>query len=84
MALSIKNKEVETLTRRLAEQTGESLTQVILTSLRDRWERVSGRKDAPDLREEIGRIQTRMAGLKRLDSRSDEEILGYDVDGVPH
>lgn len=84
MALSIKNKEVETLTRRLAEQTGESLTQVILTSLRDRWERMSGRKDAPDLREEIGRIQVRMAGLKRLDSRSDEEILGYDVDGVPH
>lgn len=84
MALSIKNTEVETLTRRLAEQTGENLTQVILTALRDRWERVSGRRDVPDLREEIGRIQARVAGLKRLDARSDEEILGYDVDGVPH
>lgn len=84
MALSIKNTEVETLTRRLAERTGESLTQVILTALQDRWERMSGRKETPDLREEIGRIQARMAGFKRLDSRSDEEILGYDADGVPH
>lgn len=84
MALSIKNDEVERLTRTMAEQTGESLTQVILTALRDRWERLSGRRDVPDLREEVQRIQARMAGLPRLDSRTDEEILGYDPDGVPH
>lgn len=84
MALSIKNDEVERLTRTMAEQTGESLTQVILTALRDRWERLSGRREVPDLREEVQRIQARMAGLPRLDSRTDEEILGYDSDGVPH
>lgn len=84
MALSIKNDEVERLTRTMAEQTGESLTQVILTALRDRWERLSGRREVPDLREEVQRIQARMAGLPRLDSRTDEEILGYDPDGVPH
>ena len=84
MALSIKNDEVERLTRTMAEQTGESLTQVILTALRDRWERLSGRRDAPDLREEVQRIQARMARLPRLDNRTDEEILGYDPDGVPH
>ena len=84
MALSIKNDEVERLTRTMAEQTGESLTQVILTALRDRWERLSGRREVPDLREEVQRIQARMAGLPRLDSRTDEDILGYDPDGVPH
>lgn len=84
MALSIKNDEVERLTRSMAEQTGESLTQVILTALRDRWERLSGRRDAPDLRDEVHRIQSRMARLPRLDNRTDEEILGYDPDGVPH
>jgi len=84
MALSIKNDEVERLTRTMAEQTGESLTQVILTALRDRWERLSGRRDVPDLKEEVQRIQARMAGLPRLDGRTDEEILGYDPDGVPH
>ncbi len=45
---------------------------------------MSGRQDTPDLRNEIKRIQDRMACLDRLDSRSDEEILGYDQDGVPH
>ncbi len=83
MALSIKNNEVERLTRTMAEQTGESLTQVILTALRDRWERLSGRREVPDLRQEVQRIQARMAGLPRLDHRTDEEILGYDSDGVP-
>ena len=84
MPLSIKNDEVERLTRAMAEQTGESLTQVILTALKDRWERMSGRQDTPDLRDEVKRIQERMARLPRLDNRSDEDILGYDMDGVPH
>lgn len=84
MPLSIKNDEVERLTRAIAAETGESLTSAILTALRDRWERMKGRQQLPDLRNEIKRIQDRMACLERLDSRTDEEILGYDQDGVPH
>jgi len=82
MPLSIKNTEVERLTRVMADQTGESLTQVILTALQDRWEKMSGRQDVPDLREEVARIQGRMSLLKLRDHRTDEEILGYGPEGV--
>jgi antitoxin VapB len=84
MPLSIKNEEVERLTRAIAAETGESLTSAILTALQDRWERMKGRQQVPDLRQEIKRIQDRMACLERLDDGTDEEILGYDQDGVPH
>lgn len=46
--------------------------------------RLSGRRIAGDLAGEILRIGARCAALSDLDSRSPEEILGYDHDGVPH
>lgn len=83
MALSIKNEEVDRLARELADRTGESLTQVILTALRERLERVAGRSTGPNLREDVRRIQERIAALELLDTRTDDEILGYDERGLP-
>src|SRR5215471_3622180 len=40
MPLSIKNDALERLARRLADETGESLTSAILISLEERWERL--------------------------------------------
>lgn len=83
MALSIKHPEADRLARELAEATGESLTEAVLRSLRERLQRVSGRRRAIVIREEIARIQRRIAELPILDARSDEEILGYDELGIP-
>lgn len=83
MALNIKNEEARRLARQLAEATGESMTQAVTTALRERLERVEGRRRARGLAEEIARIQERIARLPRLDGRSDEEILDYDHRGLP-
>lgn len=84
MALSIKNPEVDHLARELASVTGESLTEAISKAIKERLERETGRRrTANRLRDEIKRIQKRVARLPRLDVRSDEELIGYDKRGLP-
>lgn len=83
MALSIKHPEADRLARELAAATGESLTEAVIASLRERLARQTGRWHAPRLRQDIDAMQERIAGLPVLDDRSDEEILGYDDDGLP-
>src|SRR5690349_13910318 len=83
MALSIKNPEAESLARELARITGESLTQAVTRAIRDRLVRETARGNDATLREDIRRIQRRVAKLPVLDGRAPEEILGYDADGLP-
>ena len=83
MPLSIKNPEADRLARELAETTGETLTDAVLTALRERLQRVTGRRRSVGLREEIARMQERVARLPVLDERTGDEILGYDEHGVP-
>ena len=83
MPLNIKNAEADRLARELAELTGETLTEALTIALRERLERESGRKRALGLREEIARIQERVARLPLLDRRTDEDIIGYDEHGLP-
>jgi antitoxin VapB len=83
MTLSIKNPEADRLARQLAETTGETLTEAVIAALRERLQRITGRRRAGGLGDEIARIQERIARLPRLDERSDEEILGYDELGLP-
>jgi antitoxin VapB len=83
MALSIKNQETERLARLVAEQTGESLTGAIEQALRERWERLQRKPKEPELVEHLLEIANRVAALPVLDDRSDDEILGYDENGLP-
>ena len=82
MALSIKDDETDRLARELAKATGESLTEAIRESLRQRLERerVCRRND---LSVGVRRIQDRLARLPVCDPRSGDEIMGYDKHGLP-
>ena len=82
MALSIRNKEAERLAREVARETGETITEAIMRSLEERLLRLSGRRTATDLAEEILRIGSRCAALPDVDTRTADEILGYDENGV--
>ncbi len=82
MALSIKNVRAERLARQVAQETGESLTMAVLHSLEERFEKLKGRRTAPDLVETILSISARCSDLPDLDDRSPEAILGYDVHGA--
>ena len=83
MALSIKNPEADRLARELARLMGESLTEAVIQALRERLQREQGRKRGPALFEEVRRIQEHVAALPVRDTRSPEEILGYDAHGLP-
>ncbi len=83
MALSIKHPEADRLARQLASATGESLTDAVLNSLRERLRREQGRQRAPRLRDELRAIRERCAKLPVYDGRTPDEILGYDDAGLP-
>jgi antitoxin VapB len=83
MALSIKNQEAERLARLVSKETGESLTGAIEQALRERWERLQRKPKEPVLVEHLLEIANRVAALPVLDNRSDDEILGYDENGLP-
>ncbi len=71
------------LARRLAAHIGESLTDAIITALRERLRREQGRTRVPRLRDQIRAIRQRCAALAVKDRRSADEILGYDATGLP-
>jgi antitoxin VapB len=83
MALSIKNDEADRLVRELAHLTGESLTEAVIISLRERLERKRAETDNRPLAERLMEIGRRCAALPVLDDRSADEILGYDENGLP-
>lgn len=83
MALTIKHDEAAKLAQELARLTGESLTEAVLQALRERLKRESDRRSTPGMREEVTRIQARIARLPHRDTRRDEELIGYDNSGLP-
>jgi antitoxin VapB len=82
MAISIKNDRAEKLARQVAAETGESLTEAVIHSLEERLERLPGRQSAPDLAATLMSISRRCSALPDLDTRSPEQILGYDDKGA--
>jgi len=84
MALSLKDKETDSLARQVASLTGETLTEAIRTSLRERLRHEQlKRGEGPELAKALEEIAKRCAALPVLDHRSDDEILGYDENGIP-
>lgn len=81
MALNIKDPETDRLVRELAALTGESITTATRKAVVQRLEAVRRRsRPRRDLRGIIERGRARTV----RDARTPEEIIGYDVDGIPH
>jgi len=83
MALSIENEETERLARLLANETGETLTQAIKQSLHERTERLRRQRRIRAKSDSIEEILRRVDAMPTLDSRSGNEIFGYDERGFP-
>ena len=83
MPLSIKDPEADELARKLARSTGETITQAVVSALRERLAREQRKHEAIEsIVEEIMDIGRHCASLPLLDTRSADEILGYDEHGV--
>ena len=85
MPLNIKNGEAHRLAKELAELTGASITEAVTAALKEAVARARSRGVAARdrLLAEIDEISRHCASLPVLDSRSAEEILGYDEKGMP-
>lgn len=80
MALNIKDPETDRLARELSAATGESITVATRQAIQERLNRV---RRQPVKSQDLSDIIRRGRGRQNLDDRTDEEILGYDADGLP-
>ena len=83
MAIIIKNMETERLAREIAAKAGESLTETIGKALRERLDRMKKERRNQILSGQLQEILRRVDQLPVLDSRTPDEILGYDEHGLP-
>jgi antitoxin VapB len=83
MAFSIKNDEADRLARELSALTGETLTETVVRSLRERLSRQRAGVKRPRAGTELARIGSELRRLPILDPRSPDELLGYDENGLP-
>ncbi len=85
MAINLKSPETERLIRRLANVTGESITDAVLEAVRQRLEREEAvrRPDIDRSWARIEQLQRRVHERPLLDPRSPDEIIGYNDSGVP-
>jgi antitoxin VapB len=83
MALEIENPVVEELARELAKRTGESVDEAVAIAIRERLAR-SKEARAKAVHEAILNFRAAVAELPLKDTRTADEILGYDEYGLPH
>jgi antitoxin VapB len=83
VALTIKDPITEKLVRDLAAATGESVTAAVRKAAEERLVRVRRDRAGRSLAAELLAIGARCSALPDLDSRSADEILGYDANGLP-
>jgi antitoxin VapB len=84
MAMNIKSDEAHRLAKELAEARGSSLTDAVTAALTESL-RASRSPDVglSTLLAEVRQVQALVAELPDRDSRSAEDILGYDDLGMP-
>lgn len=84
MALQIATAEAEQRARGIAQRTGETPTQAIIVSLRERLARLDKQRQETEQRvDDIMAIIERSANRPILDARYPDDIIGYDEHGVP-
>jgi antitoxin VapB len=82
MALHIQEPETDRRARQLSAATGETITQAVRAALRDRLECVQPVADQEQHLARIKEITSKVAAMPILDHRSEDEILGYNDQGL--
>lgn len=91
MSLDVVDPELDHLAQEVAEATGESLADAVKRSLKERLARV--RPAAPVREVSEAERQRRLTAIEEfrdlirslpvLDTRTPDEIIGYDENGLP-
>lgn len=80
--MNIKDPETDRLARELAALTGQSITDALREAIEERIAATRNRRAALGSTD-LGAIITRGRARATLDTRSEDEILGYGEDGLP-
>ncbi len=83
MAIDIDDGQTEILIQKMTELTGETPEEAVRTAVAERHERLLGTGSGRSRRHDLNEIALRCARLPVISQMSDDEILGYDEDGVP-
>ncbi len=83
MTLTIKDADTDRLARQLARLTGETITEPVARSVRERLAREKRRRGQGIDKQAVMTIVRRIEALPVRDDRSAENILGYDERGLP-
>jgi antitoxin VapB len=84
MPLSIKAPEADLLARQLAAITGESITVAVTVAMRERLEKQKRKQEDKQLLiDDLLAIADHCASLPVLDDRTEDEIMGWDENGLP-
>lgn len=81
MALSIKTEKADRLARELAATTGESITDAVTIAIEDRLARE--RRATRAIADRLRTIRTELSAAPRRTELSDDDIIGYDDQGLP-
>lgn len=81
MSLNVKNPEAHRLAQAIAKATGETLTRAVTEALRERYERLRGRRGKASV-EELLAIAKRASAQVKGPYLDHAELL-YDQHGLP-
>jgi antitoxin VapB len=82
MSLNIKDARTHQAVRRLADLTGETMTEAVRVAVPERLRRVQAQAGAP-LVDRLNEIALHCADGPIDRSSTDDEILGHDAPGLP-
>jgi len=80
--MNIRSAKVDELAQRLARLTGEDIEIALERAIEERLSRVAPRASA-DAKAAMDSFFERVSRMRVLDSRSADEIIGYDGGGLP-
>jgi antitoxin VapB len=83
MALNIKDDDADNLARAVADLHGYTLTQAVKEALQEKLDRDRRKIGRAERLAKLQEIARRCAALPVIDDRSEDEILGYDENGIP-
>ena len=85
MAILIKDKEADELIRTLAARTGESITEAVKTAVRQRLQSVPrSEQEIVERKLKLAEVLAYFDSLPRInEDLTDDEIIGYDENGLP-
>jgi antitoxin VapB len=82
MGVSIKSAEAERKLRRVSRLLGKSMTATVIELADGKLREIDAKKDRERIHRAVDRILRRVKALPVLDDRTDDEILGYNKDGL--